>query len=300
MAHFDWESVGSVLLERESRPVLVLDHLGRIVRTNRALHFFLAAGTKTHLIKFVEAWVPASSRANFLAAWKRALSGGRARLRVPIRPVAFDVEPIFDFIPVREGDAGTVRSVMLVVVDTISTEPLPLVPAVGLHYEVLVGPNAKPERLLRWTSSSRQSSVGEPGPCHVVLHGRQTPCEQCPLARSVLPQGVPLFRIESHQPFKVSLVWAQHTREDVVSISVVPVDELAYGGLIRARVAALAETARLTERERHVFELLLLGRALGDIARVEGITVRTTKYHQQNLLRKLGAESRTDLFRLLS
>ena len=32
----------------------------------------------------------------------------------------------------------------------------------------------------------------------------------------------------------------------------------------------------------------------------DGITARTAKYHQQNLLRKLGAESRTDLFRLLS
>jgi two-component system sensor histidine kinase/response regulator len=56
--------------------------------------------------------------------------------------------------------------------------------------------------------------------------------------------------------------------------------------------------ARLTEREREVLELLLLGRTHHDIAHALGISERTSKFHQSNLLVKLGAESRLDLMRL--
>lgn len=299
MPQFDWEFVGSVLLERERRPVLVLDHDGRIVRANRALHFFLEEGTRTHQVKFADDWVLPEARADFLSAWELALAGERPRLRVPIRPTAFHIEPIFELVPLSEG--GQVRSVMLVMIDTVAAEPMvPLVPAVGLHYEVSVGPDARPEQLLRWMTGNRQSKVDGVKPCHAVLHGRATPCEQCPLTMAGFPPGAPLFRLESSSPFKASLVWSQRTRDDVMTISVMPVDEATYSGLVRTRVAALAERAKLSDRERHVFELLLMGRSLDDIALVEGITARTTKYHQQNLLRKLGAESRTDLFRLLS
>lgn len=64
------------------------------------------------------------------------------------------------------------------------------------------------------------------------------------------------------------------------------------------RRAELIARANLTEREREVLELLLLGRTHEDIAEVLGISRRTSKYHQANLLEKLGAESRLDLLRL--
>lgn len=64
------------------------------------------------------------------------------------------------------------------------------------------------------------------------------------------------------------------------------------------RRADLMARARLTEREREVLDLLLLGRTHEDIADVLGITERTSKFHQANLLAKLGAESRLDLLRL--
>jgi DNA-binding NarL/FixJ family response regulator len=60
----------------------------------------------------------------------------------------------------------------------------------------------------------------------------------------------------------------------------------------------LVEQARLTEREREVLDLLLLGRTHEDIAELLGISERTSKFHQTNLLAKLGAESRLDLMRL--
>ncbi len=64
------------------------------------------------------------------------------------------------------------------------------------------------------------------------------------------------------------------------------------------RRAEIVDHARLTAREREVLELLLLGRTHEDIAHVLGISERTSKFHQTNLLAKLGAESRLDLMRL--
>ncbi|MBX3155018.1 MAG: response regulator [Deltaproteobacteria bacterium] len=80
----------------------------------------------------------------------------------------------------------------------------------------------------------------------------------------------------------------------------------AYTGLRRFgsepppadRRAELVDQARLTGREREVLELLLLGRTHEDIAAMLGISERTSKFHQANLLAKLGAESRLDLMRL--
>jgi DNA-binding CsgD family transcriptional regulator len=109
-----------------------------------------------------------------------------------------------------------------------------------------------------------------------------------------------VVRTESHSPFRALVMAAKQAREDVAAVTVTPLEERSWSSLFHARAEALGKTAKLTPREQQVFHLLLMGRTLADIATVEGISVRTAKYHQQNLLRKLGAESRMDLFRLLS
>lgn len=64
--------------------------------------------------------------------------------------------------------------------------------------------------------------------------------------------------------------------------------------------AQLIAAAQLTAREREVLDLLLLGRTHEDISVALGISERTSKFHQANLLAKLGAESRLDLLRLFT
>ncbi|MBX3158510.1 MAG: response regulator transcription factor [Deltaproteobacteria bacterium] len=68
---------------------------------------------------------------------------------------------------------------------------------------------------------------------------------------------------------------------------------------VRHREAAIAQ-AGLTARERAVLDLLLLGRTHDEIALVLGISERTSRFHQANLLEKLGADSRNDLLRLFA
>ncbi len=65
-------------------------------------------------------------------------------------------------------------------------------------------------------------------------------------------------------------------------------------------VGALVQRGQLTARERDTLELLLKGAQNVEIAEHLGISANTVKYHMRNLLRKLGFETRTDLFRWLA
>lgn len=78
-----------------------------------------------------------------------------------------------------------------------------------------------------------------------------------------------------------------------------PLGPGGLGDLIMSRMRRLAEEAELTKREVEVLDLLLLGRSTDEIALVLEISPRTAKFHQANVLRKLGADSRSDLVRLL-
>ncbi|MDP1829326.1 MAG: LuxR C-terminal-related transcriptional regulator [Archangium sp.] len=299
MSQFDWEFVGSVLLERERRPVLVLDPAGRIVRANRALLFFVEEGTRTHLVKFVDDWVLPDSRPAFLEAWTRAMAGERPRVSVALAPTAFHLEPVFELVPLKQD--GLVRSVMMVMVDAVASGlSVPLLPSLGLLYEVSLDGDGRPERLLRALSPDRLHKVDTSVPCYRGLLGKDRACASCPVPGLSKENPSTAIRLESHSPFKAQLLSARRVRDDVASVNVVPVDQSIYSSLVQARIEALGVRAKLTERERHVLALLLMGRTLDDVASAEGISARTAKYHQQNLLRKLGAESRTDLFRLLS
>jgi DNA-binding NarL/FixJ family response regulator len=69
--------------------------------------------------------------------------------------------------------------------------------------------------------------------------------------------------------------------------------------LLRHRITALTDQAKLPAREREVLDLHILGRSDEDIAVALGISKRTARFHASNLLEKLGADSRIDLLRLL-
>lgn len=278
--------------------MLVLDTQGRIARVNRALHFFVEEGVRTDRVRFVDEWVLPECRPRFRQAWQRVLAGERLRVGVTLRNTAFHLEPVFDLVPLAQN--GAVRWVMMIMVDVASSASLPLLPVVGVLYEVSIDGAGRPERLLRALSPKRLHRVDTSGPCYRVLHGRDRPCESCPVNALTGDEPVSLARLESHTPFKAELVSARRVQDDVASVSIVPIDQGTYGALVQTRIEALGAKGKLSVRERHVVALLLMGCTLEDIAAAEGITARTAKYHQQNLLRKLGAESRTDLFRLLT
>ncbi|MFW5876811.1 MAG: LuxR C-terminal-related transcriptional regulator [Myxococcota bacterium] len=85
--------------------------------------------------------------------------------------------------------------------------------------------------------------------------------------------------------------WSSHS-EDTATAG-------GLGDLIMSHMRALAHDADLTKREMEVLDLLLLGRNTEEVALVLDISPRTAKFHQSNVLRKLGADSKADLVRLL-
>ncbi|MGC2813733.1 MAG: LuxR C-terminal-related transcriptional regulator, partial [Bradyrhizobium sp.] len=54
---------------------------------------------------------------------------------------------------------------------------------------------------------------------------------------------------------------------------------------------------RLTPREREVFDLLVRGRKMSDIARKLGLSIKTVSTHKTNLLNKMQADTAADLVR---
>lgn len=64
----------------------------------------------------------------------------------------------------------------------------------------------------------------------------------------------------------------------------------------RASATDLPHT-RLTPRERQVFDLLVQGRKMSDIARDLGLSIKTVSTHKTNLLIKMDAETTADLVR---
>lgn len=68
--------------------------------------------------------------------------------------------------------------------------------------------------------------------------------------------------------------------------------------LVRARLEEIVEQYELSPREREVYEMLLYGFTADEIAAQLGVSTRTVKFHQTNVLEKLDADSRLDLFRL--
>lgn len=71
-----------------------------------------------------------------------------------------------------------------------------------------------------------------------------------------------------------------------------------YRDVVRERIAEIVAHFALSPREREVFELLLFGHTADEIAHQLGVSTRTVKFHQTNLLDKLDIDSRLDLFRL--
>ncbi len=76
------------------------------------------------------------------------------------------------------------------------------------------------------------------------------------------------------------------------------VSAAAQGAAQRARmpIAELPHT-RLTAREREVFDLLILGRKISDIARRLELSIKTVSTHKTNLMQKMDVTTVVDLVR---
>jgi PAS domain S-box-containing protein len=130
-------------------------------------------------------------------------------------------------------------------------------------------------------------SIGAPGAANAVdsvLHGRAAEA-----SAASLPTSERSFR----------LVTARVVDDRTARVVVRCFDARLLSELVDAKVSRVAEACALSDRERQVLQLLLRGRGLADIATMLEIAPRTVKFHQANVLQKLGADSRFDLLRVV-
>jgi PAS domain S-box-containing protein len=135
--------------------------------------------------------------------------------------------------------------------------------------------------------------------CFEVLHQRQTPCLDCPVLRAgdaTWPRSVVRRATQAAAGFQI--VTAEPIGPTTVQVRIRFVAEGTLRAVHEVRLAQLADRAQLSLRERSVLEYLLMGRSLADIALILDLSRHTVKFHQGNILRKLGADSRADIARL--
>jgi len=157
-------------------------------------------------------------------------------------------------------------------------------------YEISVSP----ESFGRIVGSKNAALVGRT--CHDALWARSVPCEQCPASDLATSHCVMVWASEH----SLDVVSAAHASEHTASIQIQRLDAEATQLILAARRARLAAQHGLSPREREVLDLLSLGRTTHEIATALAITLRTAKYHQSNVLTKLGLDSRLELLRLLA
>lgn len=136
--------------------------------------------------------------------------------------------------------------------------------------------------------------------CHRVLQGQAQPCDDCPILR---PGTDAWPRTSARRSVRNRAAYEVVTAEpagDRVRVRLRRISEDAISAIYESKVRDLADKAQLSERERAVLTYLLMGRSLADIAVILDISPRTVKFHQANVLEKIGADSRADLIRLVT
>lgn len=128
------------------------------------------------------------------------------------------------------------------------------------------------------------------------LRGRTDVCPGCP-AFSIAP-GEQRTGVLQEDKGPYTLIHAEAVRGSVkVESNTIP--DTVLVDVIHEKLRRIVASARLSEKERSVVELLFLGRQTREIGAALGISGRTVKFHVTNLLEKIDADSRLDITRKL-
>lgn len=293
----DWMTLASRSLEMLAKPAVVVDRRGTIVLFNHEMQQLLGRSRDESLDQgwfdlFVPKDAQEAARHCFEQAMRGALaececkattkSGVRLRLRLDVSVVGAGPQLAL-FIAVRESERE----------ETDADAPID-----GTHYTIST---ATHEWGLLRSVRTPEGAVGAARGrlCFEWLEQRSGPCPGCPaqalregeLASMVLPSG------EAALPLR--LLTARAVKGASATVVRRELDPKLIAQIVEAKLLVVAREKHLSPRERDVLRSLLRGDSSQDIATALGISPRTVKFHQANLLRKLGADSRLELVRWL-
>ncbi len=127
--------------------------------------------------------------------------------------------------------------------------------------------------------------------CFEVLFDRQSLCEDCPVF--VKRNAETIVR---GSPASVQVLACQRADARVANVRVQNISAETYESLQRYTAQLVVDRAGLTDREAEVYHLMVQGETVTQIAKSLGVTPRTIKFHQSNVIRKCGASSRLNLW----
>lgn len=135
--------------------------------------------------------------------------------------------------------------------------------------------------------------------CFHHLYGLEEPCRDCPVLRSGEPWPRAAVRAHATRDGSYEIATARLAEKSAAEVHVQRISDEDLGRLVSAKLRRIAESSNLTSRELAVLEHLMVGRGPDEIATLLSVSKRTVKFHQTNILQKLGAESRNDILRLI-
>ncbi|NOU31770.1 MAG: PAS domain-containing protein [Polyangiaceae bacterium] len=279
-------------------PTVLLDADGRVLGLNDAFADLVGTSVDAAVHEPFARVCGSPDPVALDALLARALTGPITSARVAARVIAGAATAPRDLLltvelqPMRVGAvAGTILAVTSWCRDDEGT-----MPCLG---DVTYAISLRPFGVLRWVrrpdDGATSDLVGKL--CFRALFQREEPCAHCPLrAPSRVDRTAGFIAggpASDGQPY---MVMASHLDSTTALVSAAVVNRSQVRGLVRMETDRRADEAGLTGREREVLDLLLKGRSAPDIADALRIAVSTAKFHQSNVLRKLGVGSRGDLY----
>ena len=207
-------------------------------------------------------------------------------------PLAIDAE----IAPVGDGCSKA----LLLVASRIALVDLSSEPATIIRYQLST--RAESFGLLEYVATESQTRYleGRDLRCFDHLYGLESPCQNCPALRGA-QRSWPRVEVRAHatRDDLYEVVHAAKIEGESVQVQVRRITDEELRRLFSAKLERISDASGLTTREHAVLEHLMEGRGPEEIATLLAVSKRTVKFHQTNLLQKLGAESRNDILRLL-
>lgn len=293
-----WNTVAEYLMERFEDPILVFDRAGRVLALNAALERMLGWSREDILGRAWSELYPSNDEEpNLAMAWLRTgAEGVGRRIELPARTGSGTIVTlVMNIAHIGVGDQGAAVGT---VIASRAQEPQALPCAEhDEYYEISSQPGTVGTLRYLWSPRRVDADIVDK-PCYAGLYGRSEPCAHCPAFTDGKPGDVRSGVVQLGTVDGFGLVTAEFT-DQRVRVNVRRISRGEVNELVRARIDLLAEEGGLSSRERSVLALLIEGKSADDIGEVLGISPRTAKFHQTNILQKLGVDSRLDLFRLL-
>lgn len=297
----DWAAIASILGERSERPMMVLDRAGRIRMFNRAMEKVLGwtrfevegqpwvrVCTPPERHDETRRWIGDALRGALWSFEAHGLTNTGAR-------IVFR----FEFSLVGQGQS---QGLLVTATDWRAAEPGAIVvKGRDLDYEIADDPATFGALSRLLVDAERIRLPEDKARCFAAIHGLAQPCEDCPARTADAPwPRVRVRHVEGDQQIGAfQIKSADKLDSGLVRIRIRNVTDGTLEAIHAAKIQQLSDRAELSAREREILMYLLLGRTSDDISNLLGIAARTVKYHQANVLQKLGADSRADLMRLL-